>query len=401
MESKRPLFYESSLSAVLQNQEQKMLAEIDSIDENSLLNTSVHDWCDYFEHNYKLEVPKLIEEKIKTDSREVKVRLNDYGRNTSVTGTEIIIFIPFEGERNLFRYEPRYSETPTPDAIVNQDEIILSYTQTNHHVKAVESAFTQDLVQIKRFLNWIEAQVSPFNDSVRTKAQTRIEIRRQKLLNDRDLVAALGFPLKRRDDAPQTYVVQTVRRKVSISRPSTDMAPFVPEPTLDMQEYEHILSVISNMVMVMERSPRAFKGMGEEDIRQHFLVQLNGQYEGQATGETFNLSGKTDILIRVEGKNIFIGECKFWGGKEKLQETLEQLLGYTSWRDTKIALLIFNRNKDFSNVVKQIPEIIKSHSNFKREVPYDSETGFRCVLHHPDDVNRELILTTLAFNVPQ
>jgi hypothetical protein len=54
-------------------------------------------------------------------------------------------------------------------------------------------------------------------------------------------------------------------------------APFTPEPTLNMKEYEHILSVISNMVVVMERSPRAFSGMSEEDLRQHFLVQLNGQ----------------------------------------------------------------------------------------------------------------------------
>ena len=50
------------------------------------------------------------------------------------------------------------------------------------------------------------------------------------------------------------------------------------------------------MVAVMEWSPRAFVGMGEEDLRQHFLVQLNGAYEGQATGETFNFEGKTDIL---------------------------------------------------------------------------------------------------------
>jgi len=45
--------------------------------------------------------------------------------------------------------------------------------------------------------------------------------------------------------------------------------------------------------------------MDEESIRQHFLVQLNGQYEGQATGETFNFEGKTDILVRSEGKKHF------------------------------------------------------------------------------------------------
>ena len=33
----------------------------------------------------------------------------------------------------------------------------------------------------------------------------------------------------------------------------------------------------------MERSPYAFKAMNEENLRQHFLVQLNGQFEGNAT----------------------------------------------------------------------------------------------------------------------
>ena len=113
----------------------------------------------------------------------------------------------------------------------------------------------------------------------------------------------------------------------------------MPEPTLDLAEYEHILSVVSNMVVVMERSPRAFKDMGEEDLRQHFLVQLNGQYEGQATGETFNYEGKTDILIRTDG-NIFIAECKFWSGSAALNDALDQLLSYTSWRDTKTALVV-------------------------------------------------------------
>jgi DNA-binding NtrC family response regulator len=71
-------------------------------------------------------------------------------------------------------------------------------------------------------------------------------------------------------------------------------------------QYEHILQIIQSMGKVMERSPRAFVEMGEEDLRQHFLVQLNGQYAGRATGETFNYTGKTDILVRVKDKNIFI-----------------------------------------------------------------------------------------------
>jgi hypothetical protein len=196
-------------------------------------------------------------------------------------------------------------------------------------------------------------------------------------------------------------VVPTVRRESPVTRPAATETPFVPEPTLDTKEYEHILTVISNMAMVIELSPRAFREMGEEDLRTHFLVQLNGQYEGQATGETFNFQGKTDILIRREGRNVFIAECKFWGGPQSLRKALDQLLGYAAWRDTKTALLIFNRQQDFSAVLDKIPDVVKGHPNIKKELPYGgSKTGSRFILHHPGDRNRELMLTVLAFDVP-
>ncbi|MBW1823581.1 MAG: hypothetical protein JRI87_03305 [Deltaproteobacteria bacterium] len=153
--------------------------------------------------------------------------------------------------------------------------------------------------------------------------------------------------------------------------------------------------------MVIELSPHVFVKLKEEDIRQHFLVQLNGHFEGEATGETFNYQGKTDILIRSNGKNIFIAECMFWKGEKSLLDKIDQILGYTSWRDTKTAILIFNKNKDFTNVISQIPKVTKKHKNFKKQLEYKSETGFRFIFNHTEDKNRELILTVLAFNIPQ
>ena len=117
-------------------------------------------------------------------------------------------------------------------------------------------------------------------------------------------------------------------------------------------------------------------------------------------GETFNLSGKTDILIRVQDRNIFIAECKFWGGPKTLLEAIDQILNYTNWRDTKTAILLFNRNKDFSRTLGAIPETVTSHPKCKRQREYESETGFRFTLGHRDDESRELLLTILAFDIP-
>ena len=195
--------------------------------------------------------------------------------------------------------------------------------------------------------------MAKFNSTLQDRASQILNARRDKLLRDRDMIAEIGFPLRRRGNSPSTFVTPEVKRRIAPRKPEPSSGAFSPEPTLGQDEYEHILSILSNMVAVMERTPTAFKNMGEEDLRTQFLVQLNGHYEGQATGETFNYEGKTDILVRSEGRNIFIAECKFWTGPRALIKALNQLLGYTAWRDTKTALLIFNRDTSMSTVLEE------------------------------------------------
>ena len=265
----------------------------------------------------------------------------------------------------------------------------------------VKAAIDHDLENIQQYLGWIAADVMTFNDSLPDKVRESVTRRREKLLADRGLVENLGYRLRVRQDAPKTYAIPARRRKPPIARPQPkETETFEPEPELLMEEYEHILRILQNMVEVIERSPAAFSEMEEEDLRQHFLVQLNGHYEGQASGETFNMEGKTDILIRVDGKNVFIAECKFWHGPKTLSDSVDQLLGYTTWRDTKTAILIFNRAKNLSRVLTKIPAVMKAHLSYVREVEVAGETAFRFVLAHKDDPHREIIVTVLVFEVP-
>jgi hypothetical protein len=168
-----------------------------------------------------------------------------------------------------------------------------------------------------------------------------------------------------------------------------------------MDMYEDALKIMQNMTLVMERSPEAFRSMNEEMLRQHFLVQLNGQFEGKATGETFNMGGKTDILLREGDRNVFIAECKFWKGSKAFGKAIDQLLGYTTWRDGKTAILLFNRGTEPSAVLAGVDTVGKGHPNFKRVLTWPHESGFRYVFHNHGDTNRELILTVLVFHVPK
>lgn len=101
-------------------------------------------------------------------------------------------------------------------------------------------------------------------------------------------------------------------------------------------------------------------------LRDHFLLQLNGHYEGGATGETFNASGKTDILIRAENRNVFIAECKFWRGKKAFDEAIDQLLGYLTWRDSKCALIVFNKTWNSGAVRQKMHEVMSGDPSIAR-----------------------------------
>jgi hypothetical protein len=401
------LFVKGELRGFLENRKREASIEIQSQDVNYILNVSVSGFCNYLLQKYALPPPVLEEAKITVDQEEKNVDVSHYpnrliifeNRPSHVKGTEITYYVPFEGNSELFKYKPSTFTFNPPSGVVINQELCLSFECIDHDTESLKKNFQRELSEIRRWLAYISNDVKQFNESLPNEIEKQVKERREKLLKDRGLVAELGFSLRKREDAVTTFAVSAIKRKI-IPQPKASIDSYKPEPTLSMDDYEHILSVTNNMALVMERSPRAFQTMKEEDIRQHFLVQLNGQYEGQATGETFNYEGKTDILIRNEGKNIFIAECKFWNGAQALKETIDQILNYLSWRDSKTAILLFNRSKNLSNVLSQIPDIVREHPKFGRQVEYKSESSFRFILHHKDDDSRELYLSVLVFEVP-
>lgn len=402
------LFAKYDWHSVQEHQKSKLKEEVASYDGNRLLNTSMDDLCDYFADKYSIDVPLLKKEAIVADQREAKIDVShDFrygprydGQPNLADGSTVEITVPFDGDAQLFSVRPSTFSMNPPRATIRNGALILKFTGINQSADQVKSEIDRSISQIEESLGYLRKSAEAFNASLRVNAAAEIETRKTKLLANQNLVSSLGFALKENPKSPQTYTAPNVRRKLAPTPPPASSAPYRPEPTLSDSDYSHILDVLQNMADVMERSPSAFAGMDEEALRTHFLVQLNGHYEGGATGETFNYEGKTDILIRQDGKNIFIGECKFWGGPKKLTDTLDQLLGYSSWRDTKVAILVFNRNKDLSKVIESVQDTVAKHDNCKRVLSAQSETSFRYVFSHRDDANREMTLTVLVFDVP-
>lgn len=300
-------------------------------------------------------------ENITVNQREKQIDIGDNPKYTQhfrgapkyVVGTEIEIEIPFVGDQNFFYIQPSKLSSTPPYGSIENGVLKISIFGIDLEPTRVRSELDSKIEEIQATLKDLKKFVNNFNKSIENHCLPRIKARKEKLLRDRNLIAGIGYKIKVRDGMSQTYSTPNVGKKIVPQQTQESTDPYQPEPVLNEYYYNYILDALKSMVITIERSLSAFKGANEETIRTLFLTSLNSHFEGRATGETFNFDGKTDILIRDEGKNIFIAECKFWKGEQAHRNTIDQLLGYLSWRDTKAAILVFNRNKNFSVTIEK------------------------------------------------
>lgn len=403
------LFGGNEINQVLEHQRRQLISEVESQGANYLLNVSEDDYVKHLVEKYSIRLPALHADKRQihaTGDSQIDVRgrhdywADDEGKPVYVAGTYVTVALSFDGQSDLFNLTLPSTHYQHPRGAVVGNEIHLTYSKLPQDQGAIQNEMTNDIQRIERCVNELRGILEPYNQGLERIAREAIAKRKTKLLADAKLLESLGIPLKKNPNTAETYTVPLVRTKLRVERPTVVERGYTPEPIMPPDDYEHILQVIKHLSLVIERNPHTFVDMQESDIRNIILVLLNAVYEGTATGETFNGSGKTDILLRHEGKNLFIAECKFWEGEQSFLEAIDQLLKYVTWRDTKTALVIFNRNRDTSAVLAKVKASIKGHQCHKKELGQQDETILKYRFCRKDDPNRDFFLTVMVFDVP-
>jgi len=210
---------------------------------------------------------------------------------------------------------------------------------------------------------------------------------------------ALGVPVQKASGVPETFSVPTSRKSPIIKKPQSSTEPYKPEPVLDASVYGEILRICRETGIEMERHPAIYDRKGEEVLRDHFLMILSPHFQS-ATRETFNRSGKTDILIRHEGSNVFVAECKLWSGEKQHLKTIDQLLSYLTWRDSKTAIFYFVRNKQLEPVLGTIGAKTPEHPCFVKERGRPADGHFAYRFHLLDDDSRAVEMAVVCFHFP-
>jgi hypothetical protein len=350
----------------------------------------------------RMEAPRL-----RWDQRHVSDYEEDKAEKVgsrTLRGDRVRVVIPVEGDWSLLLH-------PLPQlngrfigvgALEDRRRVVLTYWDPMNMKESLGVVIQQDEALLRECERLLAVGVEEFEAKAGATIEAAWEERARTLGERTALVESLGIPLVQRGDQHTVLTVPLVRKQLVVPQIGFP-APGRPERLwhLPEEDFATIIRIIQAMSLVIERSPRAFERMEEEDVRWHFLVQLNGQYEWSATGETFSCAGKTDILVSYEGRCVFVAECKYWKGAKSASAAVDQLLSYLSWRDTKAALIIFVRESGFTGILVKLEQAIQEHPACVAFVRRDGETATRWRLLRPGDPERSVDLCVLAFDMPQ
>lgn len=405
------LFNTGDMHSQIESWGAQLREEIAKYSADALLNASVDSLIEYFVDEYTIEALELDPAGITVDQGEVDIDISGnpmyavFDRRGPVMkrGTKFQFHVPFVGNAGLFGMRPSTYSLSGVAGRVSERELIFEVRQLEPDPHAARVEFERHLAIAQQMLGSQRDQIAAYHRQLPGAARSLIEARRTKLLADRSAVAALGYPMRVRDDST-TFATASVSQRPKLAarskRPPGSTTPFVPEPVLSDEDFGRVVDVVRSMTKVMERSPSAFVRATEETLRDHILVQLNGHFDGKAVGEAFNASGKTDILVRDADRNLLICECKFWTGSKSLTDAIDQLMSYMTWRDAKALLILFNRTTQMTTVLKAISEATPNHPRYRRGFEQTGDSEFASVLYHADDPDREVRLTVMLMDVP-
>lgn len=308
----------------------------------------------------------------------------------------------FTGSCELFRVRPSQYLVTSAEIFVSEHNNTVSFRFKLDKQEPAEFNRTKADFQRSAFANLKNTNqaASDWNQLIFKTIASIFNDIKSKYLKENDFFTAINVRVN--NDTSSVFSAPMIKKRVIPQPLVPQNREFASEPIMATEMYHDVLKVIYDVGKNMEKKPSTYLGKDEEAIRDQFLLFLETRYEGiTATGETFNKGGKTDIILKYanDGSNLFVAECKYWHGASELKGAISQLFDrYLTWRDSKVALLLFVNNIDFTNVLGVIQREVIKHKYYKKSVGKRGDTSFSYEFHLPQDVEKPVFLEVLAFH---
>jgi hypothetical protein len=330
-----------------------------------------------------------------------------YGPAPSSPDRELIqgqLFVPYMGTRSAFDSRPNRMPVNLVEGSVTGQEVILSVVvEPSTPAPVVEQRLLAQEQHLMEWVTEVNRDIVALEQSIRTKVTRLLQARLDVIKKRDDMAAAFSIPV--REVEPERALDVPVKpTAVVLKAAPTPGATGEREWKLDEAVYERMIQTITKFGHALERRPGSAQPLihDEETIRDWLMFNLSTNYEAPDGSELFvggeveNGNGKTDLLVRRQSRNVFIAECKFWHGPKKFDEAIGQLLGYTTWRDTKAAIILFVTNKNATAAIDSAGGRLAAHAACKEApVPADRLKRRDYRFTHPEDNQRVISLALL------
>jgi hypothetical protein len=385
--------------------------------ETQILGSDVNDLANYFCQKYALVPlefdPSDITYEMKKEVRRVPARQRDEsyrdGGDLDYEYEFAVVSLSIQPNPNLNVFKELSGPTHYMDGFdqrvqYSNQEISYSFDTKWYGGHMDEDGIAREInnksERLIKTLTDKNSSIESGNATLLREIQSAVEKRKQKLIADQDklnsLTQKIKIPLKKKDNPSATKIHLNTKNFVKVVKPT----PKLPEEyTLEESMLGEILGFVDNQCQTFERTPGAYKQLGEEQLRDIILSSLNGIFEGNATGETFVKKGKTDIHLKIEKGEILIFECKNWGGEKIYIDTITQLIGYVTWRQNYGVVIMFAKNKDFSKILAQIPDIIQKHPQYISGFKKINDSHFVSDHTLPEDSGKIIKVHHLIYNI--
>lgn len=410
MRGQFPIFAGERFSNLSKQKIDGIKKEIHGEEEDYILNVNENEYQIFLLKKYQIGLLEIDFEGLTMESYEGKIRGNQTGLprffidgNNEFPQNVFVFYLPFSGDPNLLSFRPNRSLMWSFQISIKGNSICFELRHNlmsdglNEIIREKESI----LKNIKIQLGYLSNDIEIFNSSLLPVIRETFISTKQRYLTRREMEAFLGVPIRKKKNTPETFSIPKpeLRKRIKV-KPVVYEEGFSPEPSLDESTYFQILKLIDDIGLNFERLPSLYVGKDEEYLRDHILMTIDPHFEGTTSGETFHKKGKTDIQLRYDSSVVFIAECKFWRGAKSFLDTIDQLLGYLTWRDSKSAIVLFVKNKQISKVLVAIKETASKHDNYLDFVGMKGEHFFTYRFHINGDRNREVKLAVLIYHLP-
>ena len=211
------MFHDYDFHALQEHQRGRMAEAIDQADADMLRRGDTDAIADVFVRQFRIDVPELIEGAISLTVDEAEVDVTGdplrgfLGPGPHyVPGIRATYYVPYRGDRELFKCRPSTRTTVVPAAEVTSDELSFTFERADQDVAATKNAFDQELSRVNQYLGWLREDAATFNQSLPSTARQRVAARKSRLAQMEQGVRSLGVPVRPasgKTSAPSVHVV--------------------------------------------------------------------------------------------------------------------------------------------------------------------------------------------------